>query len=301
MPYFTCPNSSITIEQSQFSTRCNRLVSSRWMNTLQSGMGSFIEASYLFTSKRNLLIFVTIFIISLVAAFTRNLAPTTPKPPSTETPSSAIAPTAAVGQDITFHGENQLAIKGLLYPAPQTPAPTVLLLNFRNQWGNWAGQWSARGFNVIAIDLLMYNVGGSLEAINKQDIADIQLVINQLNRNPAMMPHRVALVGGSLMGGYALESCALTPDCKTAVLLSPTDTAIDILDPMATYGSRPILITASKGEGEIALTAQKWDQEARGDHQLLLYDWGFHATAMFDAHPELVTTVGDWFVKYLST
>ena len=26
---------------------------------------------------------------------------------------------------------------------------------------------------------------------------------------------------------------------------------------------------------------------------------GYHATSMFYAHPELVDTVGDWFVKYL--
>ncbi|HLY28664.1 MAG TPA: hypothetical protein VKQ72_20130 [Aggregatilineales bacterium] len=214
---------------------------------------------------------------------------------------SVPAPTPEVPKEMTFKGENNLVIEGLFYSAPQTPAPTVILLNFRTRWSDWAPMWSTRGFNVVAIDLLIYNVGGSLDATIKQDVNDILLVMDQLNSDPAVIPHQFALIGGSLMGGDALVTCSKAPDCKTAILLSPTPTVESEYseDPMVAMGNRPIMIVASRGEGIIADTARDYAKRARGYHLLLIYDWGFHATAMFYAHPELVDTVGDWLVTYL--
>ncbi len=210
------------------------------------------------------------------------------------TPEPAPAPV-----EVTFRGENDLLIRGVWYPAPRQPASTLLLLNFRHSWSAWAPRWTARGFNVVAIDELIYNVGGLLAELNRQDIHNIQHVIQQLNDNSDVIPHQFAILGGSLMGGYALMGCATSPDCRLAILLSPTDTAVDIPDPMAALGDRAVVLVASKGEFGIAETTQKFADQARGDHLLLMYDWGFHASAMLIAHPELVDTIGDWLVKYL--
>ncbi len=218
--------------------------------------------------------------------------------PTRESPGLG-TPTLEGPREVTFKGENHRVILGLFYRAPQLPAPTLLLLNFRHSWSNWAPAWSARGFNVVAIDELMYNVGGLLNELNRQDIQDALLVMEQLNQDPAVIPHQFAILGGSLMGGYALMACAKSPDCRTAILLSPTNTAVDVPDPMAILGDRSILIVASKGETGIADTARDFAQHARGEHRLILYDWGYHASAMFIAHPELIDIVGDWLVKYV--
>jgi hypothetical protein len=211
-----------------------------------------------------------------------------------------LTPTPEGPREVTFEGQNDRVIPGLFYRAPQPPAPTLLLLNFRHSWSNWAPTWSARGFNVVAFDEIMYNSGLLLlNETNRQDMQEILLVMEQLNKDPAVIPHQFAILGGSLMGGYALMGCARSPDCRTAILLSPTNTAVDVPDPMAVLGDRSILIVASKGEMGIADTARAFDRDARGEHRLILYDWGYHASAMFYAHPELVDIVGDWLVKYL--
>jgi hypothetical protein len=211
--------------------------------------------------------------------------------------SGTATPTPEPPREVTFKGGDGRVILGLFYRAPQPPAPTLLLLNFRHSWSNWAPTWSARGFNVVAIDELMYNTGGMLDEINRQDIQDAVLVMQQLNKDPAVLPHQFAILGGSLMGGYALMACAKSSDCRTAILLSPTDTAVDVPDPRAVLGDRSILIVASKGETGIADTARDFAQHARGEHRLILMT-GAIASAMF-LHIPAGRYRRRWLVKYL--
>jgi hypothetical protein len=206
---------------------------------------------------------------------------------------TAIAPIA-----IQFEGVEQHIVPGLYYPAPRLPAPAVLLLHNKEGWSPWAPRWSARGFNVFAIDLRIWVNGISVE-IAQRDMQDILLVIQQLNKTPGVTPHQVAVLGGSFIGGYALVACAKSPDCRTAILFSATDYRADLQDPIEALGDRPLLIAVSKKEGSITATDLDYDRRAKGEHQLILYDGGIHANGLLDAHPELVDIVGDWLVKYL--
>jgi len=207
---------------------------------------------------------------------------------------TTIAPIA-----VQFEGVEQHIVPGLYYPAPRLPAPAVLLLHYKEGWSPWAPRWSARGFNVFAIDLRIWGVEGISVEVAQRDMRDILLVIQQLNDTPGVTPHQVALMGGSFIGGYALVACAKSPDCKTAILFSATDYRADLQDPIETLGDRPLLIAVSKNEGSITATDMEYDRRAKGEHRLIVYDGGAHANGLLNAHPELVDIVGDWLVKYL--
>jgi dienelactone hydrolase len=208
-------------------------------------------------------------------------------------------PTATAPIEIQFEGVDDHAVSGLYYPAPRLPAPAVLLLHYKEGWSPWAPRWSARGFNVFAIDLRIWGPEGISVEVARRDIQDILLVIQQLNETPGVTPHQVALIGGSFIGGYALVACAKSADCRTAILLSATDYKADLSDPIETLGDRPLLMAVSKNEGSITDTQRDYAQRAKGEHRLILYDGGTHANALLAAHPELVDIVGDWLVRYL--
>jgi hypothetical protein len=212
---------------------------------------------------------------------------------------SVPAQTAAAPIAVTFKGIENHTVLGLYYPAPQLPAPALLLLHFKEGWSPWAEAWSARGINVFAIDLRIWGPEGVSVEVARKDIQDILQVIQQLNETPGVTPHRVALLGGSTIGGYALVACAKSADCRTAILFSATDYKDDLQDPIETLGNRPLLMVVSENEGSITATERDYAQRAKGEHRLIIYEGGTHATALIGEHPELVGIVGDWLVKYL--
>jgi dienelactone hydrolase len=229
--------------------------------------------------------------------------PTRAVPAATATAADTAAnvptPTPIPPTGMVFAGIDGVPVPGLYYPAPRLPAPLVLLLFEKESWSAWAPRWSARGFNVLALDMRTLGPEGVSVELALKDIQDTLLVIQSLNDNPGIVPHQVAILGGSTFGGFALVACAKSPDCRTAVLFSATNYRGDLDDPIAALGNRPLFIAVSKQEGDITDTDVDYDRRARGEHMLLLYDGSNHATGLLTAYPELVDFVGDWLVKYL--
>jgi acetyl esterase/lipase len=243
---------------------------------------------------------VAIGLMIAAGSFDHTRAVTAATPAATDAATSAPTQTAAAPIEVAFEGLDNHIVQGLYYPAPRLPAPALLLLHYKESWSYLAKAWRARGFNVFAIDLRIWGPEGVSVEVARKDIQDILLVIQQLNETPGVTPHRVALLGGSTIGGYALVACAESADCKTAILFSATDYKGDLQDPIETLGNRPLLMVVSENEGSITATELDYAKRAKGEHRLIVYKGGTHATGLIDEHPELVDIVGDWLVKYLS-
>ncbi len=215
------------------------------------------------------------------------------------------APTQEIREpaQMTFVGANEMPMAALYYRAPVLPAPAVVLLHGygggKEGWSLWAPQWSTRGFNVFALDLRGFGTGDAVE-IGRKTIEDILRTVEQINGNPAVVPHQTAILGASLGGGYALVACAKSPDCKTAILLSGTNYKGDLDDPIKTLGKRPLFIAVSRAESPITETDLDYAVRALGEHRIVVYEGGVHATGLLYSHPELVQAIGDWLLQHLT-
>jgi pimeloyl-ACP methyl ester carboxylesterase len=220
--------------------------------------------------------------------------------PVTVTPTPA--PTEST-LPVQFAAPDGLVIASTLYPAPSRPAPTVLLLHMagsnRSAWNPLAQQLQATGFNVVAIDLRGHgDTGGTVDWPKAQQ--DIGAVLTRLNTLPGVDRQRISIVGANIGANLALNACAVTPNCKAAVLLSPAldYQGIKTAEAMARYGKRPILIVANRNDSPSSTDSTTLDKLAQGDHKLQLYDGSAHGTALLSAHADLLVLTVEWLATH---
>jgi pimeloyl-ACP methyl ester carboxylesterase len=220
--------------------------------------------------------------------------------PVTVTPTPA--PTESI-LPVQFAAPDGLVIASTLYPAPVRPAPTVLLLHMagsnRTAWNPLAQQLQATGFNVVAIDLRGHgDTGGAVDWVKAQQ--DISAVLTQLNTLPGVDRQRIFIVGASIGANLGLNICAVTLNCKAAVLLSPAldYQGIKTADAMARYAGRPILIVASRNDALGGADSTTLDKLAQGEHKLQIYDGSGHGTTLLSAHPDLIVLIVEWLAAH---
>jgi pimeloyl-ACP methyl ester carboxylesterase len=222
---------------------------------------------------------------------------------ATASPEATVAARPSQPIELKFVGADDLALPALEYQAPKLPAPAILLLHEvggnKGEWFPWAGKWAALGLNVFAIDIRGYGQVASSKTDPVKTDQDLQRVLQQINERPEVIPHQIGVLGGSMGAAYALIACAKSKECRTVVLLSVPPDKGDLQDPIETLGNRPILQAVSSLDSPFYETSQDYDKRAKGDHQLLVYEGSAHATLILYRHPELVDTIGQWFVKYL--
>jgi pimeloyl-ACP methyl ester carboxylesterase len=221
---------------------------------------------------------------------------------ATATMEATEAPTPADPIPVQFKGADDLTIYALKYAAPKEPAPALLLIHEqggrKEEWVYWVNKWVALGINVYAIDRRGFGQTKGVEnnAKSEQDIAN---VLTQISADPDVTPHQIAILGGSMGGGFALTGCAQFADCKTAILLSAATYKSDLTDPIAALGNRPLFLAVSDSDAPFNKVAKDYADRAKGEHKLIVYDGYAHATVMLFKHPELVDLISDWLTKYL--
>jgi acetyl esterase/lipase len=223
-------------------------------------------------------------------------------PVSIDNPAVTVTPTPAPTQaafPAEFVADDGLVIAGTFYPGPIRPAPTALLIHMRGStkeaWQPVANALQKAGYSVLAIDLRGYgDTGGTINwTLAPQDV---KMVLARLSGLPGVDPQRIVVVGADIGANLALGACADLSGCKAAVLLSPgLDTeGVQTTDAMKRFGTRPVLIVASRSDTPSVSDSVTLARLAQGEQQLQLYDGKAHGTALFSTQPGLAALIVQW-------
>ncbi len=220
-------------------------------------------------------------------------------------PAVTITPTPAPTQaaiPMQFATDDGLVIAATFYAARNRPAPTVLLLHVyggnKESWQPFAAQLQAAGSNAVAIDLRGHGeTGGKMDWTKAP--ADVSSVLRRLITLPGVDPQRISVVGANIGANLALAGCGELRNCKTAIMLSPAleYQGINASDLFKRYGSRSVLIVASRDDTPSGSDSIALDNQAQGDHRLQLYEGKAHGLALFTAHPDLAGLIIQWLAS----
>jgi dienelactone hydrolase len=231
-----------------------------------------------------------------VLDFTPAALPLAPGSNATITPTPV--PTEASFQ-MSFTAPDGLTLASTYYGAAVRPAPTVLLLHMyggtKAAWGTFAVSLQQTGYNVVALDLRGHGDTGSAQDWSKAR-QDIVSVLRRLSTLPGVQRERISVVGASIGANLALNACAEFGACRSVVLLSPAADYLGITaeDALARYGSRPMLIVATRKDSPSSDDSMRLNGLATGDRRLILNAGQAHGTHMLTSAPDLGPTIIQW-------
>lgn len=194
-----------------------------------------------------------------------------------------------------------LELAGSFYaPVVQPPPwPGVILLHMLNRdrttWDDFAHQLSEAGYAVLSIDLRGHGeTGGEMDW--GLAVADLQKAWEFLVEREEITQNQTAIVGGSIGANLALIAGANEKAIKTVVLLSPglSYSGVETEAALERYGTRPLLIVASRDDSYAADSSSTLDEQAKGDSELIMYDTAGHGTNMFQNEASLTMQIVDW-------
>jgi dienelactone hydrolase len=237
-------------------------------------------------------------LILFAAAFTSSVSLAAQATPAATEAAPAIEP-----KEVSFEGDEDLEIFGLLYAPETTTAPTILLIHEAGSkkeiWDEFAQKWVGLGYTLIAIDARGHGktggYGGWAGAIK-----DWPLIFEQMKKLPEVNPDEIAVIGASMGGGAAYFACAAEVSCKTAVLLSPAPLG---LGPklIERFAKRSVLVIVAEDDGGFAVNAPKFAEGLQGASEIVTVKGSDHGTQILRAMPEMIEKVETWLAKELPT
>ena len=111
---------------------------------------------------------------------------------------------------------------------------------------------------------------------------------------------RVYFIGASIGANVALDYAVRDGNVSGVVMLSPgiDYRGITTIPQISSYGNRPLLLLASKGDEYAALSAKQLSEKSPSALTTLQVVGGSaHGTGLLDENPELKRTLGTWIVR----
>lgn len=155
-------------------------------------------------------------------------------------------------QEIELIASDDTPLFGDLYQQNQRVPGVLLLTRNRFDWGLLPEQLYAAGFTVLTMDI---RSGAGLE--------DFEVMIQALASGIAD-PGRLVVIGGGEGADLALLGCATEGLCDAAALLSPRG-GQTLVNVMANYNPRPLLVAASEEDTEAFTTIEGLQAAATGE------------------------------------
>lgn len=222
-----------------------------------------------------------------------------------------VGPEATVegrAQRILLRTSDGVLLAGTFFEPARRPAPTVILLHMltrtRRDWEPVAARLAAEGIAALTIDLRGH--GESWVARDDEPagltvmLEDVVAARRYLDTRPDVRHDRIGLAGASLGASLAVLAGASDPSVRSLALLSPSLDYRGIrMDQAARkYGSRPMLLVASREDAYAMRTLRDLVKAEPGREQLVLEQAG-HGTTMLFRDPALARVLVDWFHRTL--
>ena len=155
-----------------------------------------------------------------------------------------------------------------------------------DEWGIFPSRLRDAGFTVLVMDMQ-----------DRLASADLTDVIQAFSAVGSVHPGLIGLIGASEGADQALIGCALEYLCDAVVLLSPLgrDTLVNV---MAQYNPRPLLVAASRDDPVSFAAAQALQVVATGPIAVLFPDGAGHGIDML-TDPDLTQAIIQWMQQYL--
>ncbi len=209
----------------------------------------------------------------------------------------------AMAEDVTLKAADGAKLHAVYEAAAKPRSGVVLVHMLGRDSGDWrflADKLKAQGVSSVAVDLRAH--GGSATEGQTPTDADFAAMHNDVRAAVQLLKDKgiqdIAILGASIGANLALTVAAEDPAITSLVLLSPgmDYKGISIEGALETYGERPLLTVVSKDDRYSAKTGLWIDSQARGYHELEIFESAGHGTRMLNKAPSLEPMVISWLL-----
>lgn len=215
-------------------------------------------------------------------------------------------PTSALAADVSLKTQDGTKIYAS-YNAVRSATKGVVLVHMSGRsskdWRFLAEKLNQAGLATIAMDLRGHGAnvpeGATPPVLTDADYMamtqDVAAAVAYLRTQGIK---EVGLVGASLGASLALKVASQDAAITNLVLLSPlmNQKGIDAAAALSEYGARPVLIVVSKEDSAAAKAGLVLDSQAKGYHQLEVYDGAGNGTKMLNKAPGLEPLLVSWLL-----
>jgi pimeloyl-ACP methyl ester carboxylesterase len=212
---------------------------------------------------------------------------------------------AFAGQDLTLKAEDGSSVAAVATPGKPGQGGVVfvhMLGRTNEDWHFLAEKVSKSNMAVISPDLRGHgrNVPAGTEVVLAE--ADYLAMENDVRAAIAWLRSQgvsqVSCAGADIGANLCLQVAAKDPNIVNLVLLSPglNYKGVRSADALDRYGDRPVLFVASSEDSYSAMSAEKLDERAKGQHMLAILDKAGHGTKMLNRDPELEGLLVSWLI-----
>lgn len=178
-------------------------------------------------------------------------------------------------------------LQGDLYTSGESRQAGILIVGVdRSAWGELPLELQRAGFTVLVMETGLIPQATHVDTM-------LKTFINLGTVDPA----RIGVIGEAQGADNAMVACAFDEICDVVALLSPLtrDTLINV---MPSYGTRPLLLSASNQDPESYPVALALSQTAPGDTRFIEATAG-RGSSLIQFQPELMSEIIVWFSTYL--
>lgn len=211
----------------------------------------------------------------------------------------------AAGRVITFRLADGRMLSGLLFDAPDRPAPAVVLVPMlgrpRDDWQAVAQGLAEAHVSALAIDLPAATLPEDPAELTRWHEAVAGAVAYLASRPSDVRPGAIGVAGASLGANLAVVAAARDPAVRSLALVSPSldYRGVRIEAPWTQYGARPALLLASVHDPYSARSVRTLAQDTSGIREVRWSSVAAHGTSLLSRDPELAGALVEWFQRTL--
>jgi hypothetical protein len=197
-------------------------------------------------------------------------------------------PPSQLFQEIVLNATDGTPLFGDLYQQPQRVPGVLLITRNRLDWGTLPEQLYTAGYTVLTMDIRP-NAG----------LEDFEVMLQALSSGIAD-PGKLVVIGGDEGADLAMIGCATDLLCDAVGLFSPVgmDTLVNT---MANFNPRPMLLAASDQTTEAFLTIQALQAAATGNVTFQMFQDASSGALIVQNHSEMIGVIIGWVQTVVST
>jgi alpha-beta hydrolase superfamily lysophospholipase len=203
---------------------------------------------------------------------------------------------------LTIRAVDGRTVAALHFEAPQPPAAAVVLVPMlgrpKEDWQAVAERLTEANISALAIDLPGQTLPADAASLTAWHTA-VGVAIDYLFARPEV--RAIGLAGASLGANLAAVAAAADSRVGSLALMSPSldYRGVRIEAPLRQFGSRPVLLLASRRDPYAARSVRELAANAPGPREIYWSESVAHGTVLLTRDPDLTRVLVEWFQRTL--